>query len=143
MVCCTGDGRAPRSNANGIRNPQNHLLCICKLLSDVEYVSAKSKVNPKLYAWSRVKAGQMFDRGQRSEYRIYWSATLCISHIAGISTIIILLATFHFIHVCLIYYHKICQFCMYVSRFTIVSREAKKKQAIRDKRVSYLHIASL
>ena len=85
----------------------------------------------------------MFDRGQRSEYRIYWSATPCISHITGISTIIILLATFHLIHVCLIYYHKICQFCMYVSRFMIVSREAKKKQAIRDKRVSYLHIASL
>ena len=29
------------------------------------------------------------------------------------------------------------------SRLTIVSREAKKKQAVRNKRVSYLHVASL
>ena len=31
----------------------------------------------------------------------------------------------------------------YRSRLTIVSREAKKKQAIHDERVSYLHIAPL
>ena len=30
-----------------------------------------------------------------------------------------------------------------ISRFTIVSREAKKKQAIHDERVSYLHVALL
>ena len=29
------------------------------------------------------------------------------------------------------------------SRLTIVSREAKKKQAVRNKRVSYLHVAPL
>ena len=30
-----------------------------------------------------------------------------------------------------------------VSRLTIVSREAKKKQAVRDEQVSYLHVAPL
>ena len=30
-----------------------------------------------------------------------------------------------------------------VSRLTIVSREAKKKQAVRNERVSYLHVAPL
>ena len=30
-----------------------------------------------------------------------------------------------------------------VSRLMIVSREAKKKQAVRDKKVSYLHVAPL
>ena len=30
-----------------------------------------------------------------------------------------------------------------ISRLTIVSCEAKKKQAVHDKRVSYLHIAPL
>ena len=30
-----------------------------------------------------------------------------------------------------------------VSRLTIVSREAKKKQAVRDERVSYLQVAPL
>ena len=30
-----------------------------------------------------------------------------------------------------------------ISRLTIVSREAKKKQAVRDERVSYLHVAPL
>ena len=29
------------------------------------------------------------------------------------------------------------------SRLTIVSREAKKKQAVRDEQVSYLHVAPL
>ena len=29
-----------------------------------------------------------------------------------------------------------------ISRLTIVNHKAKKKQAVRDKRVSYLHIAS-
>ena len=29
------------------------------------------------------------------------------------------------------------------SRLTVVSREAKKKQAVRDERVSYLHVALL
>ena len=32
---------------------------------------------------------------------------------------------------------------MAVSRLTIVSCEAKKKQAVHDERVSYLHIALL
>ena len=31
----------------------------------------------------------------------------------------------------------------YTSRLTIVSREAKKKQAVRDEQVSYLHVAPL
>ena len=31
----------------------------------------------------------------------------------------------------------------YVSRLTIVSHEAKKKQAIHDEQVSYLHVAPL
>ena len=31
----------------------------------------------------------------------------------------------------------------HVSRLTIVSREAKKKQAVRDEQVSYLHVAPL
>ena len=30
-----------------------------------------------------------------------------------------------------------------ISRLTIMSREAKKKQAVRDEQVSYLHIAPL
>ena len=30
-----------------------------------------------------------------------------------------------------------------LSRLTIVSREAKKKQAVRDEQVSYLHVAPL
>ena len=30
-----------------------------------------------------------------------------------------------------------------ISRLTIVSREAKKKQAVRDEQVSYLHVAPL
>ena len=30
-----------------------------------------------------------------------------------------------------------------LSRLTIVSREAKKKQAVHDERVSYLHVAPL
>ena len=29
------------------------------------------------------------------------------------------------------------------SRLTVVSREAKKKQAVRDEQVSYLHVAPL
>ena len=35
--------------------------------------------------------------------------------------------------------------CMYVyiSRLTIVSREAKKKQAVRDERVCYLQVAPI
>ena len=33
--------------------------------------------------------------------------------------------------------------CCIISRLTIVSREAKKKQAIRDEQVSYLHVAPL
>ena len=32
---------------------------------------------------------------------------------------------------------------IYISRLTIVSREAKKKQAVRDEQVSYLHVAPL
>ena len=35
------------------------------------------------------------------------------------------------------YFNRIRQ----TSRLTIVSREAKKKQAVRDERVSYLHVA--
>ena len=35
------------------------------------------------------------------------------------------------------------QSCAIVSRLTIVSREAKKKQAVRNKRVSYLQVALL
>ena len=31
----------------------------------------------------------------------------------------------------------------HVSRFTIVSRKAKKEQAVRDEQVSYLHVAPL
>ena len=30
-----------------------------------------------------------------------------------------------------------------ISRLTIVSRETKKKQAVRDEQVSYLHVAPL
>ena len=30
-----------------------------------------------------------------------------------------------------------------ISRLTIVSREAKKKQAVRNEQVSYLHVAPL
>ena len=30
-----------------------------------------------------------------------------------------------------------------ISRLTIVSREAKKKHAVRDEQVSYLHVAPL
>ena len=33
--------------------------------------------------------------------------------------------------------------CMDVSRLTVVSRGAKKKQAVHDERVSYLQIAPL
>ena len=32
---------------------------------------------------------------------------------------------------------------IYISRLMIVSREAKKKQAVRDEQVSYLHVAPL
>ena len=32
---------------------------------------------------------------------------------------------------------------LYISRLTIVSREAKKKQAVRNEQVSYLHVAPL
>ena len=40
--------------------------------------------------------------------------------------------------------HVPCYYvCIYVSRLTIVSREAKKKQAARDEQVSYLHVAPL
>ena len=51
------------------------------------------------------------------------------------------------IYVCICMYVYVCMcVCMYVcivSRLTIVSREAKKKQAVRDERVSYLHVALL
>ena len=43
-------------------------------------------------------------------------------------------------------WHEICnlqKLKSLVSRLTIVSREAKKKQAVRNERLSYLHLAPL
>ena len=45
-------------------------------------------------------------------------------------------------------YSSVVVYCIYatgfeISRLTIVSREAKKKQAVHDERVSYLHVALL
>ena len=36
-----------------------------------------------------------------------------------------------------------CPAARAISRLTIVSHEAKKKQAVRDEQVSYLHVAPL
>ena len=38
---------------------------------------------------------------------------------------------------------KICTYLAFTSRLTVVSLEAKKKQAVCDKRVSYLHVTQL
>ena len=40
-----------------------------------------------------------------------------------------------------IYYTRVRKTIL--SRLTIMSREAKKKQAVRDEQVSYLHVAAL
>ena len=41
------------------------------------------------------------------------------------------------------YVHTYVHTYKHTSRLTIVSREAKKKQAVHDERVSYLHVALL
>ena len=43
---------------------------------------------------------------------------------------------------CIAINFTLCLVCI-ISRLTIVSREAKKKQAVRDEQVSYLHVAPL
>ena len=45
-------------------------------------------------------------------------------------------------YICTVMHIRTCT-CIHTSRLTIVSREAKKKQAVRDEQVSYLHIAPL
>ena len=48
------------------------------------------------------------------------------------------------IYIYMYIYNIYIYICIYIiSRLTIVSREAKKKQAVRDEQVSYLHVAPL
>ena len=62
-----------------------------------------------------------------------------VAHSTLIGTHVVLIQCVYIVHIRIII--KILY--IYISRLTIVSREAKKKQAVRDEQVSYLHVAPL